>query len=210
VAWGPFPVDMIGAGERVGNTTPPSVALLAFAAAQTGLLLAAGPAATRLLARPRWWRAVSRLNTKVMTVYLWHMAPVIIVAATVYPTGVVPQPAVGSALWWALRPAWFAVLTAILVALTAVVMWAERPLRVLPSGLGPAGPWSPAVLTVGLAAAMVGLARLAIAGFAPAGSVPVLVLAVYTAGLLLTLLSGHPPPASTAAALRTPQPHPSG
>ena len=24
----PFPIDMIGAGERVGNTTPPSIALL--------------------------------------------------------------------------------------------------------------------------------------------------------------------------------------
>ena len=194
VAWGPFPVDMIGAGERVGNTTPPSVALLAFAAAQTGLLLAAAPAATGLLARPRWWRTVSHLNTRVMTVYLWHMAPVIIVAVTVYPTGVVTQPAVGSALWWALRPAWFAVLTAILMALTAVVMWAEQPLRLLPSGVGPQGPWSPAILTVGLAAAMVGLARLAIAGLAPAGSVPILLLAAYMTGLLLILLSGHPFP----------------
>jgi Acyltransferase family len=210
VAWGPFPVDMIGAGERVGNTTPPSVALLAFAAAQTGLLLAAAPAAARLLARPRWWRTVSQLNTKVMTVYLWHMAPVIIVAVTAYPTGVVPQPAVGSALWWALRPAWFAALTAILMALTAAVMWAERPLRLLPSGVGPVGRWSPAILTAGLAATMAGLARLAIAGFAPADNLPVLVLAIYATGLLLTLLSGHPPPASTAAALRAPQPHPSG
>ena len=33
LTWGPFPVDMIGAGERIGNTTPPSIALLAFAAA---------------------------------------------------------------------------------------------------------------------------------------------------------------------------------
>ncbi|HUY44703.1 MAG TPA: acyltransferase [Streptosporangiaceae bacterium] len=210
VAWGPFPVDMIGAGERIGNTSPPSVALLAFAAAQTGLLLAAEPTATRLLARPRWWRPVSQLNTKVMTVYLWHMAPVIIVAVTLYPAGVIPQPAIGSALWWALRPAWLVLLTAVLVPLTAAVMWAERPLRLLPVGMGPPGPWSPAILTAGMAAAMVGLARLAIAGFAPAGNLPVLVLAVYTSGLLLTLLSGRPPPVGTAAALRTPQPRPSG
>ncbi len=47
VAWGPFPVDMIGAGERVGNTTPPSIALLAYAAAEVGLLLAAAPAGRR-------------------------------------------------------------------------------------------------------------------------------------------------------------------
>ncbi len=31
---GPIPVDMIGSGERMGNTTPPSIALSAFAAAQ--------------------------------------------------------------------------------------------------------------------------------------------------------------------------------
>jgi hypothetical protein len=43
LATGPFPVDMIGSGERIGNTTPPSIALLAFAAAQTGLVLAAEP-----------------------------------------------------------------------------------------------------------------------------------------------------------------------
>ncbi|HYA52004.1 MAG TPA: hypothetical protein VEG33_12615, partial [Streptosporangiaceae bacterium] len=208
VAWGPFPVDMIGAGDRVGNTNPPSVALLAFAAAQTGLLLAAAPAATRLLARPRWWRTVSHLNARVMTVYLWHMAPVIIVAVTVYPTGMVARQAVGSALWWALRPAWLAVLTVILVGLTAVVMWAEQPLRLLPSGVGPQGPWSPAVLTAGLAGAMVGLARLAIAGFAPAGSVPVLLVAVYTTGLLLILLSGHPSSAGPRIDLSKPQPRP--
>jgi hypothetical protein len=61
-AWGPFPVDMTGAGERIGNTAPPSIALLAFAAAQTGLVLAAEPAVSRWLARPRRWRAVTRLN----------------------------------------------------------------------------------------------------------------------------------------------------
>lgn len=45
-------------GARVGNTTPPSIALLAFAAAQTGLLLTAEPALERLLARPSRWRLV--------------------------------------------------------------------------------------------------------------------------------------------------------
>ena len=66
VTWGPFPVDMIGAGERVANTSPPSIALLAYAAAQTGLVLAAAPAVSRLLARPRWWQPVSRLDPAVM------------------------------------------------------------------------------------------------------------------------------------------------
>ncbi len=196
LAAGTFPVDMIGAGERIGNTSPPSVALLAFAAAQSGLLLAAEPAGTRLLTRPRWWRSVTRLNTLVMNTYLWHMIPVVVVAATCYTTGLMPQPAVGTPLWWALRPAWFALLIAVLVPLVLAVNWAERPMRALPSGIGQAGAWSPVLLAAGLSAVMTALARLAIAGFAPAGRLPVVVILAYVAGLALTLLAGRSPPAA--------------
>lgn len=104
LTWGPFPVDMIGARERIGNATPPSIALLAFAAAQAGLLLALEPAVSRLLTRPRLGRHVKNLNATVMTLYLWHMAPVIVIAVAFYPMGVMPQPAIGTAQWWELRP----------------------------------------------------------------------------------------------------------
>jgi hypothetical protein len=40
----------------------------------------------------------------------------------------------------------------------------------LPAGIGPPGAWSPALLLAGLASSMFGLARLAIAGFAPGGN----------------------------------------
>ncbi|WP_326743039.1 acyltransferase family protein [Streptomyces sp. NBC_01768] len=192
VVWGPFPIDMIGTGARVGNTTPPSIALLAFAATQTGLLLVVDPAVERLLARPWRWRLVSRLNRTVMTVYLWHMMPVIIVAVMLYPTGFMPQPTIGSAQWWALRPAWLTLLTALLVLLTVGVMRAQRPLRLLPSGLGTAGWWSPLLVLCALGAIVPALARLAICGFAPGGHVPVLLLATYVCGLLAALYSGRP------------------
>jgi hypothetical protein len=186
---------MIGAGEKVGNTTPPSVALLAYAAAQTGLVLAAAPAVSRLLARPRWWRPVARLNPAVMLVYLWHMVPVVIVAVAFYATRVMPQPRIGSAQWWELRAAWEALLVIILVPLIAGLQWLHRPLlHLLPTGIGPARPWSPVVLLAGLAAAGFGLTKLAIAGFAPGGKVPVIVLIAYACGLLLTLVSGPPTP----------------
>ncbi len=45
------------------------------------------------------WRRVRRLHTAVMTVYLWHFVPVIVVAIACYLTGVLPQPAIGSAQW---------------------------------------------------------------------------------------------------------------
>jgi fucose 4-O-acetylase-like acetyltransferase len=196
-----FRVDMVGSG----NTNPPSIALLAYAAAQAGLVVAAEPTATRLLARPRLWRRVRRLNATTMTVYLWHFVPVIVIAVAFYPTGAMPQPAIGTAQWWELRPAWFALLTLVLVPLVAAVMRAEQPMRRLPAGIGPSGPWSPGLLLAGLAASMFGLARLAIAGFAPGGSLPALALAACAAGLVATLLTGRAPAAAAGRQALGPQ-----
>ena len=83
---------MVGTAGRANNTIPPSVALLAFAAVQAGLLIAAEPAVSRLLAGARLWQAVTWLNGRVLTVYLWHMVPVVVVAVALYPTGVLGQP----------------------------------------------------------------------------------------------------------------------
>jgi hypothetical protein len=188
LAWGPFKVDMV----ESGNTNPSSVALLAFALAQSGLALACEPAGARLMLRPGLWRCVRRLNTTVMTLYLWQFVPVIIVAIACYPAALLPQPPVGSAQWWELRPAWFAILTAVLAALTMLVMRAERPLLKLPPATGPPGPWSPAILLAGLAAAMFGLTRLAIGGLAPGGHPPLVALAAFAAGLLAVFCAGHP------------------
>jgi hypothetical protein len=96
VTSGAFEADTVGSG----NTNPPSITLLAYAAAQAGLVIAAESAATRLLARPRLWHRVQRLNATTMTVYLWHFVPVIVVAVAFYPVGMMPQPALGTARWW--------------------------------------------------------------------------------------------------------------
>lgn len=211
--WSPFPVDMIGDGEPVTNTTPPSIALLAFAAAQIGLVLAAEPAASRLLSRPCLWRLVSRLNTRAITVYLWHMVPVIVIAVTFYPSGIMPQPHIASAEWWLLRLAWFALLTAVLIPIVLIFTPADRPLTAPRPGHPPAvtprrheGPSvlnsrfrapaaaaSRVVLLVGCVAAGVGMARIAIAGFAPDGRLPLLVLAVYAVGLVAVAAPGLRP-----------------
>jgi len=71
-------------------------------------------------------------------------------------------------------------------------MRAERPLLKLPAAVGTPGPWSPAILLAGLAAAMLGLTRLAIAGLAPGGHLPLLPLAAFAAGLLAIFCTGHP------------------
>jgi len=189
LAWGPFQVDMVGAG----NTNPPSVALLGYALAQAGLALAVEPAMTRLLASPRLWRLVQRLNALVMNVYLWHFVPAVLVAIACYPTGVLPQPAIGTGQWWALRLVWWALLTLVLIPLVLGVTWAERPLLRLPAGVGPAGPWSPAILIAGLAAVGLGLTKLAIDGLAPDGRPTGWVLACCAVGLAAIFCTGRPP-----------------
>ena len=83
----------------------------------------------------------------VMTVYLWHFVPVIVIAVAFYPTGVMPQPADrdrrsgGSCAWpgWPCSP-WCS------CRWLAAVMRAERPMLRLPAGIGRPGPWSPALL----------------------------------------------------------------
>jgi len=200
LAWSPFPVNMVGTtGGGVNNTIPPSVALLAFAAAQAGLLLAAEPVMSRLLARARrLWQLVTWLNNRVLTVYLWHMTAVVIAAVALYPTGVLAQPAIGSAGWWALRPAWIASLAIILAPAAIWLARLEQPLLRRPAS--PARRCGPSrsraalafvLVAVGVAAAGVALARITIDGFAPAGQVPAGTVAGYACGVILTLLAGR-------------------
>ena len=227
LAWSPFPVNMVGTtGGGVNNTVPPSVALLAFAAVQTGLLLAAEPAVSRLLARlPQLREQISWLNDRVLTVYLWHMTPVVVVAVALYPTGLLPQPAIGSAGWWALRPAWIAALALVLAPAAIWLARFERPLRrrpdtqplrgqaaqrlsgqaaqplrgeAAPPARGPAA-LRAALVAVGVGAAGVALARIAILGFAPGGDVPAGTLAAYGCGVILTLAAGRLAPRMTVA-----------
>jgi hypothetical protein len=191
---------MVGTTGGVNNTVPPSVALLAFAAVQAGLLLAAEPAGSRLLARaPRLWRAVAWLNERVLTVYLWHMVPVVIVAVALYPTAIMSQPVIGSAGWWALRPAWIAALAVVLAPAALWLARLERPLR---SRLAPLSGLAPhpargiaaaraALTAAGVVAAGVALARITVGGFAPGGAVPAGTIAGYAAGVILTLAAGR-------------------
>lgn len=191
-----FNVDMVGSG----NTNPPSIALLAFAAAQTGLVLAAEPWVSRWLERPERWRRVRLLNGFVMNVYLWHFVPVLIVALAFYVTGVMPQPPIGSGEWFVLRLVWFALLTVIFVPLLALVMWAEKPLLRLPAGQGRSGSWSPALLAIGLLCACVALVRLAVDGFAPSGHAPTTALAGFAFGLAAIVFTGRTPAESSPRA----------
>lgn len=174
---GPYDVRMVG-----GNTNPPSLALLALASTQVGLVLLARPAAARWLARLGPWTVVVALNSIVLTMFVWHMTAAVIAAAIVYPAGLMAQPPVDSAAWLWWRVPWLASAAVVLLGLVAVFGRIElrRPeLRPMPPSRR-----RTALILLGVPAVLGGLMGVALAGQAyhgPGGLPPAAVLA-YLAG----------------------------
>lgn len=186
-----YPVSMIGVpGQTIDNTTPPTVALLAFAGAQTGIVMALAPALNRALRAGGVQRALSIGNRNIMALYLWHMIPVVIVAVVAYPAGWLPQPDEGTADWWLARLEWVAILAAVTAAEIAL-LWAGRrvfaaplPQFGVPCGKRVGEP----IMFIGAAMAAYGLSVLAARGFAPDGHFPWWVAALFATGVLLVAL----------------------
>ncbi|WP_149823060.1 acyltransferase family protein [Streptomyces tailanensis] len=198
VGLGPFPVSLIlVTGQSPSNTDPPSAAMLAWAVAQVGLCLLAARGMRRLLDRERVWRVVRPVGGASMTLYLWHMLPVL-VAAAFYLTGIAPEPAFGSAAWWALRVPWLLVLGVVLAGVVAVLLPLDRGLAALYERLRPDARYGPIrpdaaprrswPLWLGLGAAVAALTRFAVHGFAPEGRIPVLPTLGLALGTLLIVL----------------------
>lgn len=183
-----YPVSMIGVpGQTIDNTTPPTVALLAFGCAQTGIAMAATPALNRALRAMRVERALSIANDNVMALYLWHMIPVVIVAIVGYPAGLLPQPPEGSADWWLARLEWVVVLSAVTAVELVLLFWARRffaaPLPLL--GVPLTRRWAEPAMLTGAAMAAYALSLIAAEGFAPDGRFPWPTAAIFAAGALL-------------------------
>lgn len=191
VTWGPYPVSMIGVpGDAVQNTTPPSVALLAFGAAQAGLVLACASPLNRALgsARRRRWLAVA--NQNVMALYLWHMVPVVIVTLVAYPAGLLPQPPLGSGTWWLARLQWLAVL-AVVTAVELLLLWWRRAWfapALVTVGVPLPGRLAEPMLLCGIAATALSLGVFAATGFAPDGAFPTWTALLFAAGVTLMAL----------------------
>lgn len=192
-AWGPYPTSMVGMpGETVSNMAPPTVCIVALTLWLVGLVVLARPVVTRWLERPRVWTAVVALNGVIMTVFLWHLTALMLAVFVLLPRGF-PQPAVGTAFWWATRPLWFAIVGLVLAGLVAIFGRLERPRSV---------PWvpSPARTPVALqASAVAGVALVAVGvlGLAMVGlsdmverSESLVVVSVTPLGSLLNVAAG--------------------
>ncbi len=183
-----YPVSMIGVpGQTIDNTTPPTVALLAFGCAQTGIAMAAAPTLNRALRAMRAERVLSVANSNIMALYLWHMIPVVIVAIVGYPAGLLPQPPEGSGAWWLARLEWVVILSVVTAVEMVLLSWARKvfaaPLPLL--GVPLTQRWAEPVMLAGAALAAYALSVVAAEGFAPDGRFPWLTAAIFAAGALL-------------------------
>lgn len=168
IGQGLYPVSMIGVtGQTVQNTSPPTVALLALAGVQAGLLLTVAPAVSGWLRRPPGAHRLVIMNQNALARYLWHMAPVVVVALACYPTGWAPQPVLGSGTWWLCRLAWVGVLAVVTAAVLGLLWWGRDVFaRAYPTVDIPLPrAWSQPLLVAGTAAAVCALWRFSAHGF---------------------------------------------
>jgi hypothetical protein len=188
-----YPVSMVGVdGASRSNTAPPTVALLALATAQVGLVIAARRRSEAWLARPRVWAGVVVGGSAAMTIYLWHMTALVAVAGLTVPRGLWPDEVGGT--WWATRPLWFAACGVVLAGLVAVLARVERPR--LAASTGPA--W---LAGAGVALASAGLGLLVTGGLlTAAGTLPTLPLGVFAAGVAAIWCGAFPPRSAHAGA----------
>lgn len=192
---GPYGVAMVGAAvpPALTNTAPPTIALLAVATAQIGaVLLLRGPA-ERWLEHPRVWTGVVLLNSVILTVFLWHMAALVIAGLALVRTGIYPYPPVASGAWFALRLPWLAVLSVLLVGIVGLMSRWEAPIRADPRERP--SPWA---VGVGVGAVLVGMTLLGVTdtrGLAPTVvGIPVVELALVGTGLAVLVRAGRRSP----------------
>ncbi len=124
ITWiGWYPVAMIGIpGAELTNMTPPTFAIFLLGLAQAGLILGTRPWVANASQRLGVWRTVVAISGVIMTVYLWHLSAMTIVAAVGLFTfgGAAFEIEPGTWAWVLTRPIWIAVLLAVLGVLVAI------------------------------------------------------------------------------------------
>jgi peptidoglycan/LPS O-acetylase OafA/YrhL len=161
---GPYGISMVSyEGEELSNLAPPTVALLAFAVAQAGVVLLARGWITARLERPRVWTAVIVAGSMAMTAFLWHFTALVAVNGVYWWLGPDTSPVPGSATWWIAKAIMFIPYLLVIVALVLVFRRFDRP-PARQDTVGPT-PWRTGVAALGVAAAIVGMIGYAAVGF---------------------------------------------
>ncbi|MFJ4908657.1 acyltransferase [Streptomyces sp. NPDC093249] len=125
-----YPASMVGVpGEARTNSHPPSLLVLALAAAQSGAAILLRERLGRLLARPALWAPVVVVNLSAMTVLCWHQTAMLAAAVPGSYLGEVPGlvGAPDSVGWILARLAWMPVFAGLLVLIGRYARKFESP-----------------------------------------------------------------------------------
>ncbi|RYP87570.1 acyltransferase [Nocardioides guangzhouensis] len=166
---GPYATSMVGVrGPEIGNTAPPRTTLVGLGVAQAGVAMLLEPLLGRVARVRPVWAATVAVNARIMTLYLWHLTAVGLVALGVpgTPLAALLEVPYGTAGWWWSRFWWFALVGTVTAGLVLALGRFEHP-------AGPPGAAPPVVVPLlGVTATCVGLALLAWRGVVwPDGSV---------------------------------------
>lgn len=156
-----YPVSMISIpGAEVSNSSPPTVAMLAIASVQAGLLLALEAPVGRLMKKTGRWVLVILASARIMTIYLWHTTALVALVGIAFlldGAGLAVSPGTGA--WWLVRPVWIIALSVALFPFIVLFGWVEaRAQRVNDAGAGGLR------VVVGTGLSAYGLAALALDG----------------------------------------------
>ncbi|WP_106400904.1 acyltransferase family protein [Actinocorallia populi] len=132
-----YPASMVGVpGEARTNSHPPSLLVLALAAAQSGAAILLRDRLGRLLDRPALWAPVVIINLSAMTILCWHQTAMLaaaIPASFAAPlAGLTTAPV--TAGWIAARLAWLPLFALLLIGIARFARRLESPW----TGTGPA------------------------------------------------------------------------
>ena len=150
--------------EAASNNSPPTICLILLTVWLTSAAMLVRPAASRWLQRRKVWAGVVAANSMIMTIFLWHLTAAFLAVLVLFPIGF-PQPAGGTAVWWAWRPVWLMVLTVVLSGFVAVFARFERPRAVAPAQRRLRSA-TDGIVAGGVVALVAGLAGFATYGFA--------------------------------------------
>lgn len=127
-----YPTSMVGVpGAERTNSHPPSLLVVALAAAQSGAAMLLHERINRWLRRPRLWAGAALINLVAMSILCWHQVPLLLVSMLGGFAGGLPGlnelPMPSEAAWVLDRLAWLPVFAALFVLLLAAVRRFEGP-----------------------------------------------------------------------------------
>lgn len=125
-----YPASMVGVpGEVRTNSHPPSLLVLALAAAQSGAAILLRDRIGRVLRRPALWAPVVVINLSAMTILCWHQTAMLAAAIPGSFLGTLPGLTAGpdSLGWIAARAAWLPVFAVLLTLISRYARGFESP-----------------------------------------------------------------------------------